>query len=59
MFEVRSAFAEKAEKSASVVVREVELSDAEDSMSTRLLTLILYNDTDASQMHLSMSTSLN
>jgi len=35
MFEVRSVFAEKAEKSTSVVVREVELSDAEDSMSTR------------------------
>ncbi|KAM0209990.1 hypothetical protein ACHAQD_009865 [Fusarium lateritium] len=32
MFEVRSAFAEKAEKSAaSVVVREVELSDEEDN----------------------------
>lgn len=42
MFEVRSAFAERAEKSASVVVREVELSDEEDSMSTHFLsTLIL------------------
>lgn len=59
MFEVRSVFAEKAEKSTSVVVREVELSDAEDSMSARLLPLILFNNTDAIQMHLSMSTSPN
>lgn len=33
MFEVRSAFADKAEKATSVVVREVQLSDEEDSMS--------------------------
>jgi hypothetical protein len=41
MFEVRSAFAEKAEKYPSVVVREVELSDEEDSMSTHFPSLIL------------------
>jgi hypothetical protein len=41
MFEVRSAFAEKVEKTASVVVREVELSDEEDSMSAPFLSLIL------------------
>jgi hypothetical protein len=41
MFEVRSVFAEKAKKSASVVIREVELSDEEDSMSTHFLSLIL------------------
>lgn len=45
MFEVRSAFADKVEKSASVVVREVGISDEEDSQSTHSLSLILY-DTD-------------